>query len=538
MTTPAVYQSVEYGNASSGGDVTINKPSGVVSGDLMVVTITAAASVTWTVLSGWTRCPGTPNVLGGDIFYKVAGGSEGSSYTFHCNNALTALRGAVTRWTGFDTTTPIQTSAGGAVTTNGLSPTVTASVANSVLYCSLVNVASNNTSCTVPSGMTQAFNTTTTAFKLGATETVGSGATGTRQWTNPNTTCYATSVIINPGPSAVTGDASQTATGTVTATGALGRVGAASQTANATVTATGAIGAVAGASLTATAATTAIGILGAISGASLTGVGATTVDGTIGFGGSATLIGVGTVSTDGTRGAIGAVSLTGTGTTTAAGVRGVSGDDSLTGTATVTTGGLMGYAAGASITAVATVEADGTITGNETGDAILTALVDVSTDGSLGAIADATLTAIVNALVVGSRGQTSDSGGSTASVAVDASGSVGTTSGAELEALVEVECSGTVTGNIPDWPVVNPTRQIAGTVIHHETGADVPGATIRMFRDFDGHFCQETTSGAGGDYVILRDEDDPYTYFVAAQYEDGGVQVHGVSDRGLIPTTI
>lgn len=90
----------------------------------------------------------------------------------------------------------------------------------------------------------------------------------------------------------------------------------------------------------------------------------------------------------------------------------------------------------------------------------------------------------------------------------------------------------------PDYPVTNPTKQIAGNVIHHETGDPIEGATLRLFREADDMRVQIATSGPGGAYSFVRDQDDPNSYYVIAEYNDAGTQVHGVTDRGLIPELI
>ena len=90
-------------------------------------------------------------------------------------------------------------------------------------------------------------------------------------------------------------------------------------------------------------------------------------------------------------------------------------------------------------------------------------------------------------------------------------------------------------GGPADWPVISPMKTVAGAVLHHETGQPVVGATVRLIRDSDGLMCQSGTSGAGGSYSFDRDTDDPYAYHVSADYTDGGTQVHGLTDRGLVP---
>lgn len=86
-----------------------------------------------------------------------------------------------------------------------------------------------------------------------------------------------------------------------------------------------------------------------------------------------------------------------------------------------------------------------------------------------------------------------------------------------------------------DWPVTHvPTLLVAGTIYDH-LGAPVSGATVKLFRVRDDFMCQETTSAADGSYAFVRDNTDPNTYYVVAYAVAGVTQIHGTSDRDLIP---
>lgn len=61
--------------------LTITKPSGVVSGDLLIA-IVLGGNGTWTGDTGWTEAIDQGATPGIRVAYKVAGGSEGASYTF------------------------------------------------------------------------------------------------------------------------------------------------------------------------------------------------------------------------------------------------------------------------------------------------------------------------------------------------------------------------------------------------------------------------------------------------------------------------
>lgn len=60
------------------------------------------------------------------------------------------------------------------------------------------------------------------------------------------------------------------------------------------------------------------------------------------------------------------------------------------------------------------------------------------------------------------------------------------------------------------------------------------GVVVLLFRQADNYFIAQTVTSAQGIYSFLRRNDDTNTYFTIA-YITVGTQVHGVSDRGLVP---
>lgn len=78
------YRAGAAGSGVSGGAITITKPAGVVSGDVMYALILQDAG-SLPVLAGWTQLGtgNTPtNTFPVTVLRKVAGGSEGASYAF------------------------------------------------------------------------------------------------------------------------------------------------------------------------------------------------------------------------------------------------------------------------------------------------------------------------------------------------------------------------------------------------------------------------------------------------------------------------
>ena len=85
--------------------LTINKPTGVVAGDVLIASFSSSANNNAVAsLSGWTSIAGA-NLGGGSaygtVLWKVAGGSEPTSYAFSVGGVGTV--GAIVAFTGVDT---------------------------------------------------------------------------------------------------------------------------------------------------------------------------------------------------------------------------------------------------------------------------------------------------------------------------------------------------------------------------------------------------------------------------------------------------
>lgn len=96
-----------WGTTSTGGDYTLNRPSGVVSGDLMIATLGVAGSVTVSAPSGWTIVhqatqsdPDVPVTLA--IMKRTAGGSEAASWSGTLSTAGSVRVGEVLAYRNCD----------------------------------------------------------------------------------------------------------------------------------------------------------------------------------------------------------------------------------------------------------------------------------------------------------------------------------------------------------------------------------------------------------------------------------------------------
>lgn len=94
-------------------DVVLTKPTGVAEDDILIVTISCddASDPDFTTPGGWTLLFHQEVTSGGDhevtCFYKVAGASEPSSYTFTATGNTEQKIGMIRAYRGVDTTTPI-----------------------------------------------------------------------------------------------------------------------------------------------------------------------------------------------------------------------------------------------------------------------------------------------------------------------------------------------------------------------------------------------------------------------------------------------
>lgn len=99
---PVIASSAFAYQASGTANLTVSKPSGVVSGDLLVAimwTARTGASRSWTQPGGWTEAydSGSSSNMNMAVAYKVAGGSEPSSYTFTLSNTDRNMQGIILR---------------------------------------------------------------------------------------------------------------------------------------------------------------------------------------------------------------------------------------------------------------------------------------------------------------------------------------------------------------------------------------------------------------------------------------------------------
>ncbi|ESU29308.1 CHU large protein [Flavobacterium limnosediminis JC2902] len=111
--------------------LTINKPTGVIAGDIMIVNITQRGTNTLSnpTCTGWTSIDGA-NLGGGtdrrvSVLYKIAGVSEPANYTFNLDADVDKSAGAILAFSGVDNTTPFDVTLGTINTANSTTVTAT-----------------------------------------------------------------------------------------------------------------------------------------------------------------------------------------------------------------------------------------------------------------------------------------------------------------------------------------------------------------------------------------------------------------------------
>jgi hypothetical protein len=182
-------------------NLTLTKPSDVAAGDVMLASIAlhdgSATSVT--APTGWTQVLRTDNDtnIGIVSYYKVAGASEPSTYTWTLS-PQTRAQGGITRYSGVDTSHPIDTAAGniGRSKVATTSPVTATSTNEEIVAVYAIHQGSSNFTgdfFSAPTGMTEKYDSSYTTAgptiaSFDATQ-ASSGVSGSKSSTisgNPN----------------------------------------------------------------------------------------------------------------------------------------------------------------------------------------------------------------------------------------------------------------------------------------------------------------------------------------------------------------
>lgn len=185
---PEFVASASTQNGSFATSLTINKPTGTVEGDLMVAVMGGNNNRTWTGDTGWTEAADLTNAPHCRVAYKIAGASEGASYTFAASGNGTYGGSILTyRYAVYDTIGAYTTS------TNPLIlPSISPSQSQSVLIATGFRDSASVTLGT-PTGMTARITNAdaTSPSYIVCDQTVAAGPTGTRSMSTGSTSSVA-----------------------------------------------------------------------------------------------------------------------------------------------------------------------------------------------------------------------------------------------------------------------------------------------------------------------------------------------------------
>jgi len=185
-----VSESNDSGTAIDGGNLTLNKPTGTAEDDGLFACLSCHGA-TIDTLSGWTRLFDVTTGAHHAVFdYKVAGGSEPSTYTWTLTGSTTddATAGGIDRVSGIDTADPIDVSASTttASNTSHLCPTVTTTVDNCHVLRAIAydNDPTSSWASATEIWDVQAVDTNEVAAAMATESQASAGATGTETVTS------------------------------------------------------------------------------------------------------------------------------------------------------------------------------------------------------------------------------------------------------------------------------------------------------------------------------------------------------------------
>ena len=160
---------------------TIAKPGGVVAGDLIVIVGSDGNAGTWVAPSGFTSLSAGSTY--GNLCYKFATGSEGSSFIYYSSGGVGFAGTVCLVFRGATTIDVVGTGAGATATTID-APSVTTTVANTMLIAAFTGNAA--TTIGTASGMTKVANAGGAPTTCQYQALTSAGATGVRTASSTN----------------------------------------------------------------------------------------------------------------------------------------------------------------------------------------------------------------------------------------------------------------------------------------------------------------------------------------------------------------
>jgi hypothetical protein len=197
MALPVVESVATGGNATPTSPLSVPLPSGISSGDLLIVFVSNGSSRTATTPTGWTLVAGTSNSGGFyRVYQRIADGTEGSTLSVTLSNTAN-FNSVAFRISGHNATTPVNVSATDNTSNNVVSPSVTTTVEN-CLVLRMQGIARDRT-FTVPTSHTLQGTATTGGLcdiSVASIAQSTSGSTGAATWTVSGGSADFTSHIV------------------------------------------------------------------------------------------------------------------------------------------------------------------------------------------------------------------------------------------------------------------------------------------------------------------------------------------------------
>lgn len=192
--TPTLYES------ASSVSAVISYPTGVTNGEVLVCSLAISQQTAHTTApAGWTLAKSQDTVSSTSypamsVFYRIADGTESGTVTFGSWATTGRVTAVMSRWSGVNTTTPLDAtsvSANSAVSTTFTMPSISTVTNDSVLVHSIGLNAGSAADIDTLAGTTLVTKATGTGRRMGQwyEQRPTAGASGTRTWTeNPTTT--------------------------------------------------------------------------------------------------------------------------------------------------------------------------------------------------------------------------------------------------------------------------------------------------------------------------------------------------------------
>lgn len=145
-----------------GSNIELPLPLGTVEDDVMIAaigyqpnTLTITPPAGWTLVGGSSNAAATANSLA--VYQHIAGAAEPALYQWTFSGSALAAAGGMQVFSGVDTTTPIDVSAGQATgnSLNHATPSITTTVANTMLVAA--HTFASSATWAPPAGMTEAY---------------------------------------------------------------------------------------------------------------------------------------------------------------------------------------------------------------------------------------------------------------------------------------------------------------------------------------------------------------------------------------------